>query len=167
MQPPVMQLPPWLHCGLTPLLQPQIPPPPVCAIHAGWLQSFWQLPHIPPVFPHSFDVVPLAHTYVAPDLAQHPPLHGFAEPHPVPHAPLSSHASPASHSVAVVQGPQVPVDAPQMGDVPVQVVQAPPVWPHAPVIVPGWQDPPPQQPPLHGPASPHAIVQVCDVGEHA
>jgi hypothetical protein len=144
------------------MLQPVPQTPPTHAWFIGQSFALTHGPHVPaaqcgsvvghemhaaPPLPHASSFVPP--TQLVP--LQHPPLHGVSSPPPqvVEHVPLVVlQAFPGLQSVWVSQ-PQVPLGRQAELFFPVHTVHVPAV-PQAGPASPGWQVPPPQQPPLQG-----------------
>jgi hypothetical protein len=114
--------------------------------------------HVAPVDPHASSLVPPAQ--VVP--SQQPVLHGESSPPPqvFEHVPLVvSHAFCVLQSVSISQ-PQVPPGRHAEPFLPVHTVHAVPPVPQAAPASPGWQVPPPQQPPLQGDVPLQLVVQL-------
>jgi hypothetical protein len=133
-------------------------PPPVTGSHFGPGSQKPQLLHAPPLLPHSFGMVPIAHMKEA---LQQPPLHvmGGKPPglQPGMQLPFDWQAMLTGQSEEVTHAVQLPVW--QTGDIPMHVVHVPPSAPQLAGAVPPWQCPPmSQHPPLHGDPGLHTFV---------
>jgi hypothetical protein len=165
---PVAQVPPLQHPPLHVWVASQtvVHTPPLQAVFAGqsaelvhpqlpvgqtWPLGFAaQLAHAAPVVPHAGATVPGAQV---PPL-QHPPLQGCVASHDVVQTPLL-HAVSAGQSADVLQPqPAARHTCPLVAAV--QLAQAAPDVPQAPLAVPATQVPLLQQPPLHGWVASHA-----------
>lgn len=134
-------------------LQPQLPPR-----HALPCVPTVQSAHWTPLVPHAVSANPSTH---APPLQQPPPLQALwlASPHTFSHrCSAVLQAVPEGQSAAALQ-PQRSRLATHEEPIalPVQSAQSP-LAPHASLAVPGWHEPPPQQPLLHAIVGPHALL---------
>jgi hypothetical protein len=155
------------HTGFVPLHARQMPPPsPHSVLEVPAAQTWPLVQHpVPPQLPQLR--VPPQPSETAPHC---PALH-VAGVHPqTPAVPPPPHVLGEAQSALPVH-PHVPFDvqAWPAADA-VQLVQAPPLGPHAPAAVPGWQLVPSQQAPLHASPPeqevPHFLPEhACPVGQ--
>jgi hypothetical protein len=135
--------------------------------HAVPAAALVQFAQTVPAAPHAVCELPVAHVPVEPPvIEQQAPLQACEALHVVEHVcELVLQASPTGQSALVLQ-PQVMFDRHTLPVVPrVQSTHVVPVAPHAVFDVPGWHEPPPQQPEVHVPPE-QPTTQRCVVVLH-